>query len=793
MNNKKSITKWFAMLLVMLVAGVSSAVAQSLTLDDFSIKAGETKEVVISLTPAADQTIYGVQTDVKLSDGLTLNVESCVSAHTTIKNLFKNTFTSGVTRFIMVSVNDGTAVATTAEAVEVIKLSITAENYFTGGTVTLGNIRLTTSTAGEEKKLDDVVTTVTADVTGEELESVIPETYEYTDDVEMTKTVYKLSRINLIKNGSFEYENRLDGWKTINYSTDAVASNFTLKQTGGVGDGAYITTNGAGVSSEKTLRRSMAVEAGKTYYFMVYTSGKAPDSNNFEYNALFKMTNAATEDGVLKQFEWPQGAGNTATEWSKTEYVFTADESHPFVGVRMGWNSSTNFDNFVLVEATPSGEYDLSATAEDYAALNEAIEAAPTLGFLAGEAAPYNNVDAVKALAAAKAIDQTVKNWATTVQKVTEALTSAAWVTNIEEVNAIYDGSFKHDYSGQTGNVQPIGWHGVGNLDNATNVRYMSGSSNAGLTATSNGTALFAKFTALYGTEAGYTLPLKAGVYSLKFLYGGWNEQGTRDIKFYNDENTATVSPAKVTAKDNKAHTTASSWSTYEGIIEVPADGNYIFSLYRQNTTSQNQIVISDIELYSVPKTSVAMVVTDAKWATFVAPFDVTIPEGVTAYTVDGVGEDNVLTLTSVTTTIAANTPVVLNSESIVDAEVKGVAQPVENPTAGLLTGTYANITAPEGSYVLQNHDGTVAFYLVTESVNPPVGANRAFLTAPAGNDGARAFRLNGEATAISTLKALTCGDAEIYDVNGHRQAKLQKGVNIIRTKDGQTRKVMVK
>lgn len=790
MNNKKSIIKWFAMLLVMLVAGVSSAVAQSLTLDDFSIKAGETKEVVISLTPAADQTIYGVQTDVKLSDGLTLNVESCVSAHTTIKNLFKNTFTSGVTRFIMVSVDDGTAVATTEETVEVIKLSITAENYFTGGTVTLGNIRLTTSTAGEEKKLDDVVTTVTADVTGEELESVIPETYEYTDDVEMTKTVYKLSRINLIKNGSFEYENRLDGWKTVGYTTDAEASNFTIYETGGIGDGAYITTNGAGVSSEKTLRRSMAVEAGKTYYFMVYTSGKAPDSNNFQYNALFKMTDATTEAGVLKQFEWPQGA--TATEWSKTEYVFTADESHPFVGVRMGWNSSTNFDNFVLVEATPSGEYDLSATAEDYAALNEAIEAAPTLGFLADEAAPYNNMEAVKALAAAKAIDQTVKNWATTVQEVTDSLKNATWVTNTEEVNAFYDGSFEHDYSGQTGNVQPIGWHGVGNLDNATNVRYMSGSSNAGLTATSNGTALFAKFTALYGTEAGYTLPLKAGVYSLKFLYGGWNEQGTRDIKFYNDENTATVSPAKVTAKDNKAHTTASSWSTYEGIIEVPADGDYIFSLYRQNTTSQNQIAVSDIELYSIPQTPVSMVVTDAKYATFVAPFDVTIPEGVTAYTVDGVGENNELTLTLVTTTIAANTPVVLYSESTVNETVKGVAQSDENPTAGLLTGTYAEIDAQDGWYILQNHEGTVAFYRVdTQSAQPKVPENRAYLTV---SGEARAYYLGGgEATVISTLKALTGGDAEIYDVNGHRQAKLQKGVNIIRTKDGQTRKVMVK
>ena len=41
--------------------------------------------------------------------------------------------------------------------------------------------------------------------------------------------------------------------------------------------------------------------------------------------------------------------------------------------------------------------------------------------------------------------------------------------------------------------------------------------------------------------------------------------------------------------------------------------------------------------------------------------------------------------------------------------------------------------------------------------------------------------------------EALTGGEAEIYDVNGRRQVKLQKGVNIIRTKDGRTNKVMVK
>ena len=153
---------------------------------------------------------------------------------------------------------------------------------------------------------------------------------------------------NLFVNGSFD--NGVEGWKTIGYTTDAVASNFVLSETGGFDGGAYITTNGGGVASEKTIRQSVEVETGKMYYFAVYTSGKAPDAANFKYNALFKMTDATTEvdPGVIKEFEWPQGAGKTSAEWSKTEYIFTAET--PFVGARMGWNASSNFDGFVLCE-----------------------------------------------------------------------------------------------------------------------------------------------------------------------------------------------------------------------------------------------------------------------------------------------------------------------------------------------------------------------------------------------------------------------------------------------------------
>ena len=74
------------------------------------------------------------------------------------------------------------------------------------------------------------------------------------------------------------------------------------------------------------------------------------------------------------------------------------------------------------------------------------------------------------------------------------------------------------------------------------------------------------------------------------------------------------------------------------------------------------------------------------------------------------------------------------------------------------------------------------------------VSANRAYLTAPAADAGVKAFRFPAEeATGINAINALTAGKAEIFSVAGARIPSLQKGVNIIRTADGKTTKVLVK
>ena len=133
--NNKTLFKWFSMLLLMMVAGISDAAAQSLGLADFSIKAGETKDVAITLASESD--VYGIQTDIVLSEGLSL--EGAPTAVEEGVTFDSNTITStGATRVALLSI-EGKKLATG----DVIKLKEQAAHDFTEGTVKLTSTYIT--------------------------------------------------------------------------------------------------------------------------------------------------------------------------------------------------------------------------------------------------------------------------------------------------------------------------------------------------------------------------------------------------------------------------------------------------------------------------------------------------------------------------------------------------------------------------------------------------------------------------------------------------------------------------
>jgi hypothetical protein len=104
--------------------------------------------------------------------------------------------------------------------------------------------------------------------------------------------------------------------------------------------------------------------------------------------------------------------------------------------------------------------------------------------------------------------------------------------------------------------------------------------------------------------------------------------------------------------------------------------------------------------------------------------------------------------------------------------------------------GTYVDYKTEGGEYVLQNHEGKVAFYRVGE-YKPEVAPYRCYLTASANE--AKAFFFDNEATGINGVDAAGAEIEAIYTINGTRVNNLQKGLNIVKMSNGKTQKVYVK
>lgn len=180
-----------------------------------------------------------------------------------------------------------------------------------------------------------------------------------------------------------------------------------------------------------------------------------------------------------------------------------------------------------------------------------------------------------------------------------------------------------------------------------------------------------------------------------------------------------------------------------------------------------------------------------AEYGTVILPTDVdNVFISAKFYSVNSL-DGNMLELSEEGDVLKANTPYIVENQNSLDDTSISIGCRANafktSYTDGLLTGVFADTKAPQGSYVLQNQDDKVAFYLVDSDITVPAG--KAYLTAPASDAKALNFP---SATAISAIEALTSGKAEIYSANGAKQDKLAKGVNILNV-NGKTVKVLVK
>ena len=132
-----------------------AASTASLSIDSsFNINAGETKEMVINLTNASDE-ITLVQFDLRLPDGLSLKqtsgeYEYDIAGRTTWrKHSLDANATNGIIRFLLSSSSNTTLSGTEGA---IIKMTILADNSFTGGDIQLENILLVTPDEKETKQ-----------------------------------------------------------------------------------------------------------------------------------------------------------------------------------------------------------------------------------------------------------------------------------------------------------------------------------------------------------------------------------------------------------------------------------------------------------------------------------------------------------------------------------------------------------------------------------------------------------------------------------------------------------------
>ena len=596
-----------------------------------------------------------------------------------------------------------------------------------------------TATITVTSTLDENVK-ATATVTVSYPETVY-ETSSYTNDG-ATRTIYALGE-NIIKNGSFEYPNGYYGWKN-GAGGDLAAANFDIVTEE---DNKYLKAkNSEGAGSANSISTAWPIEAGKTYVFGYKVKASTTVGDKSKYLVVSMTNTPGTETKKVSKDD-----ETVNTEWNSIKYEFTNTEGYAYVQFRARWlANSLSFDDFYLAEATHSIVGNV-----DYA-----TAAIPTANIGTG-AFQYSQdaIDAANALVQGTA----------TVADVENAYNAVTTLNSPEETQA-YNIVLNCEGHNYTGNALTL----VPNPNQAQ------------------------------------------GYYGLKYLAPANVNLAQAFYFVHTTGNKYKVYAVDTDGNDRYITTQAEGYGTtwYEGIrtitdaskameIEIRPNGEGLYLLWNtgankalaHNGNTNNDLFTNNtanFQFVETSKPSITINTTAAGWGTTILPFAVTsLPEGVKVYTISE-SNGNALTLEE-HNAIDANKPYVIEgawSETLT-GDALGTA--LKN-TEGLLVGTYTRIPAPNGSYILQKQGDKVGFFKVDTTVaEPNVPANRAYLSEEASS--VRGFLLDDSEviTAINAVKALTEGEALIYDMNGVQQPRLKKGMNIIRTKDGRTQKVMVR
>lgn len=213
--------------------------------------------------------------------------------------------------------------------------------------------------------------------------------------------------------------------------------------------------------------------------------------------------------------------------------------------------------------------------------------------------------------------------------------------------------------------------------------------------------------------------------------------------------------------------------SSGNAYLRYNTSGNGMFRYYKSGTYTQ-QKAIQLYKLVTLPMNDI--VITSAKWATYVPNLAVTIPEDVTAYIVTNATSTSV-TLSSVASA-PANTGLVVNGDE--GTYTPTAAEATADVSDNLLVVSDGTVVGNGNIYALGNKNGSVGFKKVKSGVTVPAG--KPYLTIE--NTGSKDFFDfsfdEGVATGIESIESIGFDmNAPVYDLQGRQVNRLHKGVFI--------------
>lgn len=442
----------------------------------------------------------------------------------------------------------------------------------------------------------------------------------------------------------------------------------------------------------------VAAAGGASSLVYVYAgTAKTRIKSVMAYGATSAYASDYTYEG--KHYPNNEASAYTALEtgnYNNSVYVYVADAGEGTGSLTFGINNPQNtnaggypnalwavYENFSLVR------FDAKATSDEKTALANAISDAEsnTLGFEDGEYAPYNNVDALTKLAAAKAVDPETASGEVVVAATT-ALNNATWTANVGNVECVYNGNFAEGQGSPAANIQQYGWTRTNGWGQFKNDGFESS------------TAYYNQPGSLqYGNAGVYTMPLKAQtIYRLQFKYAKWDGDFAPTVSVLNEG-----SGMAAQTFENASSNYKDGYNSVDMVFVTAAAGNYVLSLSASSnyvitgvsiTKAASQVLEfadGSVPTYApgtYPSVKITRTLTADMWATGVYPFAISGVDGLTTVNMSAF-EGDVLTFSEGAT--VANQPFLMKASST-KSEIS-LTNVAVAATSGEANQTISNIT----------------------------------------------------------------------------------------------------